>query len=257
MLGLTLLGACQTTQTAPSGNLSTYEGVEATSKMQRAAVRQRRDDQASDVIQSVFIRPSILAANVGSALKQEDQQAVLYEVDRQLCYELSRRFPIVSIADEQAAEVRTVIVRLEPTNQLGSGASAVAQFFNPLPLNVRAPGSTGGLGIESELLVPNSGQQIAAITWARDATPIGTESPSFSRVGDALQLAQPASKAVADAFATKTRKSRKIAKPDPCQAFGPRFQITSGTLVGAVTGLYMPPNQPGQSSKRTEADTPK
>ena len=35
------------------------------------------------------------------------------------------------------------------------------------------------------------GRQLAAMTWTRNATPIGTDNPSLSRVGDALQFVEP------------------------------------------------------------------
>ena len=33
--------------------------------------------------------------------------------------------------------------------------------------------------------------QVAALAWARNANVVGTDSPSLSRVGDALQMAEP------------------------------------------------------------------
>jgi hypothetical protein len=114
----------------------------------------------------------------------------------------------------------------------------VAGFFIPGPIGVRAPGSTGGLAVESELITTD-GRQAAALVWARNANVIGTDSPSLSRVGDALQLAEPMGDAVGDAFAPRDRKPRKIADPDPCRRFGARVQ-PAGFLAGMATGLYLP-----------------
>ena len=81
---------------------------------------------------------------------------VLREVDRQICFEISERFPVVPVANERAAVIRTSVVRIDATGRIGSAVSAVANAFSPVPImNLRAPGSTGGLAIESEMLAPN------------------------------------------------------------------------------------------------------
>jgi hypothetical protein len=116
--------------------------------------------------------------------------------------------------------------------------SAAANFFIPGPIGVRTPGTTGGLAAESELLAPD-GTQVAALTWGRNANVVGTDNPSLSRVGDALQFAEPLGDAVADAFAPAGRPVRAIAKPDPCARFGPRSQ-PGGFLARMATGLYVP-----------------
>ena len=144
---------------------------------------------------------------------------MLAEADRQICYELSERFTVLSQQDSSAARVRTAVTGVRPTGRAASAGSAVAGFFIPGPIGVRAPGSTGGLAVESELITTD-GRQAAALVWARNANVIGTDSPSLSRVGDALQLAEPMGDAVGDAFAPRDRKPRKIADPDPCRRFG-------------------------------------
>jgi hypothetical protein len=78
--------------------------------------------------------------------------------------------------------------------------AAVANAFIPGPGTVRVPGTTGGLAAEAELLDARGGQA-AAIAWARNANVLGTDSPSLSRVGDALQMAEPFADAVGDTFA--------------------------------------------------------
>jgi len=167
---------------------------------------------------------------------------VLREVDRQICYEMSERFDLVSAPAPDAATLRTAIVRIQPTGRIGSAASAAAGFFVPV-VKLRAPMTTGGLAVESELLAAGTGEQIAALSWARNAQVVGLDTPSLSRVGDALQLAEPLGDAVGDAFASETRKVHEIADPDPCAAFGPRRDLgraAGGVLVGAATGLYSP-----------------
>jgi len=241
LLGVLTLSACQSAPTARSGFLSSYDGLQPASGTLRATIAQKRDDPASDAVQGVFIERAVLADGAGQGLSRAERRAVLNEVDRQICFEISERFRIAPEAGTDTALIRTSVVRISPTGRAGSGASAVANFFNPVPgTNLRTPGSTGGLAIESEMLAPGTNAQIAAITWGRDAKVVGTDSPSLSRVGDALQLAEPAGDAVAVAFASKTRKAHKVEKPDPCEKHGPRQKLSGRTVVGGITGLYVP-----------------
>ena len=181
---------------------------------------------------------------------------VLSEVDRQICFEVSERFVIVPERSPETATVRTAIVRLHPTGRAGSVASAAVGFFVPV-VNLRAPMSTGGLAIETELLEAGTGRQIAALSWARNAQYVGRDSPSLSRIGDALQMAEPMGDAVGDAFASKARKVADIPDPDPCAAYGPRRDVgrsAAGFLVNGVTGLYSPEVAGAGTASRTAAD---
>jgi hypothetical protein len=236
------VAACQSTPAAHSGFLSTYGGLGGGADGARGPV-DRRDDAASDEITWVYIAPSVLALGAESPLSAEEQAMVRNEVDRQICFEVSERFSVIPEASPQAGTIRTAIVRIDPTNRTGSAVSAVAGFFIPVPIvKFRAPMTTGGLAVESELITPD-GRQAAAITWARQAEVVGRAEPSLSRVGDALQLAEPMGDAVGDAFSTRARPVRPIADPDPCARFGSRRDIgrtVANGVVGFATGLYMP-----------------
>ncbi len=168
---------------------------------------------------------------------------VRHEVDRQICFEVSERFTVVPSPSPDAGAVRTAIVRIDPTNRAGSAVSAAAGFFIPIPVvSFRAPMTTGGISVESELLAPD-GRQAAAIAWSKRAEVVSRTDPSLSRIGDALQLAEPLGDAVGDAFSSKARKVRQIPDPDPCAHFGPRRQVgrmVATRVVGAATGLYVP-----------------
>lgn len=249
-LGALALGACQTTPTAQSGLLTSYEGAAAPGQSLRAVVSQRRDDRASDAIESVIIEPAVMTPDAGQAFSEAERRQLLREVDRQVCFEISERFTLAPAVEPGVAVVRVFVVGLKPTGPIGSAASAAAGFFNPVPIiDVRAPWALGGLAIESELLAPGTGVQVAFVTWGRDATVVGTDSPSLSRLGDALQFAEPMADAVADAFASEARPERKIEDPDPCAQYGPRLNLArtaGGVVVGIVTGLYVPEiEQPG------------
>lgn len=237
-LAMAALAACQTAPKPQSGFLSAYDGLTEQTGTIRASVRERRDDGAAAGIERLFIEPAVLHPGAAEGLDPADVALVLSEVDRQICFELSERFTVLGAADPAAARVRTAVTGVRATGQAGSAASAVAGYFIPGPIGLRAPGTTGGLAVESELVGPD-GRQAAALVWARDANVVGTDSPSLSRVGDALQLAEPMGDAVGDAFAPKDRKPRRIAEPDPCRRFGARMQPV-GFLAGMATGLYVP-----------------
>lgn len=236
LLGFT--GACATAQAPDSGFLASYDGLVARDDTVRAAVRQRRDDSLARAIDAVRIEPAVAVGGAGEALTPEERQVVLNELERQVCYEISERFTVVQDDRPDAGRIRMAMTRVNPTNPAGSAASAAANFFIPGPIGVRAPGSTGGLAAEAELLAPD-GRQAAAIVWARNATVIGTDNPSLSRVGDAHQLAEVFGDMVGDAFAPQDRAVRPIPTPDPCARYGPRVR-PAGIVTQAVTGLYQP-----------------
>lgn len=237
LLAVCGLAACQTAPTADSGFLSAYDRLEAQEGTVRASIRQHRDETRASGIEQVWLEPAVLVGPVGGSLTDEDRALVLREVDRQVCYEISERFTLAASPDG-AARVRTAVVRIDPTGPEGSAVAAVANAFIPGPGTVRVPGTTGGLAAEAELL-DAAGAQAAALAWARNANVLGTDSPSLSRVGDALQMAEPFADAVGDAFAPADRPVRPIADPDPCGRYGPRNQ-PAGFLTRLVTGLYVP-----------------
>jgi len=246
------LAACQTAPTANSGFLSAYDRLETQEGTVRASIRQHRDESRASAIEQVWLEPAVLVGPVGGSLTDEDRALVLREVDRQVCYEISERFSLAASPDG-AARVRTAVVRIDRTGPEGSAVAAVANAFIPGPGTVRVPGTTGGLAAEAELL-DAAGRQAAALAWARNANVLGTDSPSLSRVGDALQMAEPFADAVGDAFAPADRPVRAIADPDPCGRYGPRNQ-PGGFLTRLVTGLYVPEVNTG-TREETPAESP-
>ena len=235
------LAACQTAPAANAGFLQSYDGLQTKEGTLRVSVRDRRDDAAAQGVERVFIEPSVLTAGAADGIAPADVALVLGEVDRQVCYEVSERVTVLPAPAPDAARVRTAVTRIAPTGAVGSGASAVANFFIPGPIGVRPPGTTGMLAAEAELVI-EGGTQVAALAWARSANVVGMDTPSLSRVGDALQFAELFGDQVGDSFAPKDREVRDIATPDPCERFGPRNQ-PGGFITRAVTGLYVPETQ--------------
>ncbi len=237
MLGaVSALAACQSMPTERSGYLSSYSGLA------EAKPGKRRDEAASEAIRRVYIEPTVLRLNARTPIKPSDQAMVRQEIDRQLCYKLSRRFEIAPQPEEGAARVRAAVAHIAPTNPGGSAATAAASFFIPVPiLKVRPPGISGGLVAEAELVAPD-GRQAAVITWAKSTEGISNMDPSLSPVGDALQLSEKFADAAGKAFAAKASKKHAVPKPDPCARFGPRIgaRAVGGMIMGFGTGLYTP-----------------
>lgn len=239
--GAVSLGACQTTPVPDAGFLSTYDGLKTREGTLRVSVRERRDEALAGAVERLFIEPAQLLPGAAEGVAPNDVALVLGEVDRQVCYELSERFTVLHQRAADAATARIAVTRIAPTEPVGSGVSAIANAFIPGPLGVRTPGSTGMLAAEAEL-ISTDGRQAAAVAWARSANVIGTDSPSLSRVGDALQFAEVLGDQVGDSFAPADREPRPIADPDPCAHFGPRDQ-PGGFITRFVTGLYVPETQ--------------
>ncbi|MFT4933514.1 DUF3313 domain-containing protein [Phenylobacterium sp.] len=241
--------------------LSSYEGLAPRTDMVRAGALDRTDANALAGVTAVRIEPTVFAprAEAKAWMTPAEQTALLREVDAQLCFELSERFEIAATAAPQVPRVRAAVTEVVPTGRAGSAASAAAGFFIPGPIGVRVPGALGGLGAEAEMLDPQ-GQQVAAIVWRRTATAIGTDNPSLSRIGDALQFVEPFADAAAAAMTPEDHTARSItAETDPCREFGARFRV-EGLGARFITGLYVPEAsaaRPAQAQPEPEPAAPR
>ena len=235
---LLTLAACAT-PARQSGQLSSYEGLTVKPGALRTGVAERKDAAGLAAVRRVAIEPTRLVEDSQTAwLNPEERALLLREVDAQLCFELTERYDLAADAAEADARVRAVVTRVAPTGRGGSVAAAAAGCFIPGPLGLRAPGTTGGLSAEAEML-SRDGRQLAALTWNRDAQPIGTDNPSLNRVGDALQFAEPFADTATAAMTAPDVKSRPIPKPDPCAQYGSRLRV-EGWAAKFATGLYVP-----------------
>jgi hypothetical protein len=246
---LLMLAACATAG-KPSGMLSSYDGLKARDGAVRTSVSRRTDDLALAGIERVALNPAVYATGAEIAwLTETERTLLLREVDAQICFEVSERYAIVSDPAQAQASVRTIITRVAPTGRAGSAVSAATGFFIPGPIGLRVPGGLGGLGAEAEML-DRQDRQLAAVVWNRTATAIGTDNPSLSRIGDALQLAEPFADAAAAAMTATDVKPRGVDDPDPCAQYGPRIRV-EGFLARFATGLYVP----GMSGARAAEDS--
>lgn len=247
------LAACATTPRPDSGFLSSYEGLEARTDTLRVAVRLRGDQGALAGIERVYLEPTVFhpPGQVATDLDEGERLAVLNEVDRQLCYELSERYELVADpAGEDVVRVRAAVTGVEATDRVGSTVSAAASWFIPGPIGIR-PGGLGALAAEAEMIV--DGEQAAALVWARQANAVGTDTPSLSRVGDALQFAEPFADDAAAVMSAEERSFPGVADPDPCARFGARTQPI-GFLARFATGLYVPEVSNGGTAPRSDEE---
>lgn len=235
---LGLLAACST-PTQQTGLLSSYDGLTVKPGAVRASISDRKDEAGLAEVRRVPIAPTTLADSAaGGWMTPIERTALLREVDAQLCFELSERYEIAAAEAPADAKVRAVLSHVRATGRVSSAASAAAGVFIPGPIGVRAPGTLGGLGVEAEMTAPD-GRQLAAITWTREAMAIGADTPSLSRIGDALQFAEPFADDAAKAMTATGVSGQPIPKPDPCGRFGPRMRA-AGFAAKMATGLYMP-----------------
>lgn len=235
-----LISACAGAPTR-SGFLTSYEDMKPVEDAVRAKVNTRRTPEALNAVTRVTIAPTQILPTAHSGwMNDAERAALLREMDAQLCFELSERYEVVSPEDLEAARVRAAITQVHPTGRFGSAAAAAAGFFIPGPIGLRAPGSTGSLAAEAEMLAPKTGRQIAAVSWNRAATAIGTDNPSLSRIGDALQFAEPFADKVGEVMGPDDAKKREFSsEDDPCKAYGARFR-PEGWAARFATGLYVP-----------------
>jgi hypothetical protein len=251
LLPLMALAACAT-PAARSGMLSSYEGLAPRQDTVRAKIAERRDEAGLTAVKRVAIAPVRLAPGETAWLADADRVRLLREIDAQLCFELSERYEIAASPDGADAEVRTIVTAVGPTGRAGSAVSAASSFFIPGPIGLRVPGGLGRLAAESEML-DRSQRQLAALTWSRTATAIGTDAPSLSRIGDALQFAEPFADATAAVMTPKGVKSKTPPAPDPCAAYGPRLR-PEGFLTKFATGLYVPQMSGARAETPAAAD---
>jgi hypothetical protein len=258
MAACLLLGpsACATAPKPDAGFLSRYDQLGGRGDGLRASVRQWADAEAVGKVSTVRLKPTVLldGADARKTLTPAERRGLLREIDAQLCFELSERFAIATPGAPADAEVRSAVTWFVPTGRGASAVSAAAAFFVPGPLDLRAPGTLGALGVESEMTAPD-GRQIAAVAWARQANAIGTDAPSLAKAGDALQFAEPfADDAARVMTPTPAREARKFSgDEDPCRAFGPR--IRAGSFAAKViTNLYVPQST-GEAAEPSASDT--
>jgi hypothetical protein len=262
-----MVSACATkppTQTDFIANGTAMERVDGTV---RAQISRQKDAEALGRLSQIVLMPTRLheAADVPATISEESRAIVLAEVDRQLCFALSRRFEIVGADQADAGRVQAVVTRLQETNAAASAASAAVSRLLPGG-SVRLPVGRGGISIKARLDV-EANRQAAAMSWSRGAGVV-MDQGSLSEVGDAHRFAASFAKDFADFLSDDRAPKRALADNDPCAAFGPRLDV-GRFAAGRVIGLHVPRSKasekgamptahktPGTDAAQEKSDTP-
>lgn len=243
LLCLISLPACATKPPTQTGFLSNQAGMETVSGTVRAQIERQRDLDALQTVRKLALLPAKLqeGGDIPDTITLESRLLVLGELDRQLCFRLSRRFELVGPEDPAAARVQAVITRLQETNATASAASAAVSKLLPGG-SVRLPVGRGGLSIEARLDTAD-GRQAAAMAWSRGAGVV-MDNGSLSQVGDAHRFTSNFAEDFSDFLVEAETPQRTLPDQDPCQKYGPRLDL--GRLAaGRVIGLHVPrPNNP-------------
>ncbi len=199
---LPLVSACATVPLQQTGSLSSYEGLQpADSKFNGRKSRVHVDKDAVLAAKTVFIVPTSYSADAALAkLSARDRRLVANAVDRSVCIALSDRFHIVSSPHTADLAVHVTIASIVPTDEVAAATSTVIDVGKsvlshtgvletsvPIP-SVRVPIGLGGIALEGEAIDP-TGQQKAAMLWAKGASSFFGNATRVSRVGDAYELA--------------------------------------------------------------------
>lgn len=246
---LTAVAGCATKPPTQSGFLNDYSTLQPVSGNVREQVIQRRNEAVAAPINRVAIVRPVLAPGLflDPSINEAEIGAVQYELERQLCFELSRRFAIGAAGDAETGVIEIAISGLERTSPSASVASAVASRLIPGPGSVRLPVGRGGLIVEGRARAAN-GDEAAAMVWSRGAG-LAFDRGSLSEIGDAHRYAGAFAGDFTAWLAGDGRPAGAVSDPDPCAAYGPRIDLVrAATSIG--TGLHQigeaPPAQPAE-----------
>ncbi|GGZ37951.1 DUF3313 family protein [Asticcacaulis endophyticus] len=241
------LSGCTSAPDISHSTLSSLEGF-SDQKTGRARFKAKRDVSSLNEVKRIYLHPAKLTTGEHTryVLTDKEKRVVLGEIEAQLCFELSERYEIMTTQTESDAEIHSAVTWFEPTGAAASGVAAVAGQFIPGPIGLRLPGSLGGLGAEAEMI--RDDQQVAAIIWARRAQTVGTDTPSLSRLGDALQFAEPFADEAARIMSPEPAPAKRTYSrdTDPCLKHGSRVDA-GGIAARIVTGLYAPTDRDADS----------
>jgi hypothetical protein len=143
---------------------------------------------------TIAIEPTVFPPSIAPKLSDQQRDLVANTINRAVCISLSDRFGVVTPGEQADLTVRIAVTLVTETDEIAAGVSAAASigmnFVNlavPVP-TPRVPLGMGNLSIEAEA-IDRSGQQQAAMIWARGATAL-FGSPKASKASDAYDLAK-------------------------------------------------------------------
>ncbi|MCU0881213.1 MAG: DUF3313 domain-containing protein [Hyphomonadaceae bacterium] len=217
--------ACATRPPTQTGFLNDYATMEAAPDTVRAQITQRRDPAVASAIARVRIAPPVLAPGVvlDPAISPDELALVTMELERRLCFELSRRYAIGGAEDADAARIEVAVSDIGRTSAGASLVSAVASRAIPGPGSVRLPVGRGSLIVEARA-VDGQGREGAAMVWSRGAG-LAFDRGSLSEVGDAHRYSGAFAEDFTQWLAGSERPEGQVPDPDPCRTYGPRIDL--------------------------------
>lgn len=238
LAGLATLSACATqapTQTAFLGDAAGLERAEGTL---RAQIDRRRNAEAATA-GAIVLRPVRISdeARLSDGIDPAETALVTAELDRQLCYALSRRFALSQTDGPDTLAVEAVVTAIARTDPAASVASAVVSRAIPVPGSIRLPLGRGGLQVEARAQT-GAGVEAAAMSWSR-AAGVAFDRGSLSEIGDAHRYAEDFADDFAAWLGGPDRPRGEVPQPDPCAAYGPRLDLAR-RAAGIGLGLHLP-----------------
>jgi len=241
-----LTAGCVTKAPTRSGFIDAAQPMVRSKGVMRAQVDVRSDPARLTQIRSVRIEPAKVADGVilPSGISSADIALVLGEIDRQMCFKLSRYFDVEPSSPPSAAKpliaastVRVALTGLQQTNPVASVASAIVSRVVPGPGSIRLPLGLGGLNVEAAVDLPNGGGEAAAMAWSRGAS-VAFDKGSLSAVGDAHRFASDFAESFTALLVGPDADKRDVPKSDPCSQYGSRLNLGNRAL-GIGLGLHL------------------
>jgi hypothetical protein len=238
ILAAAVLAGCATQAPTRTGFLADYTTMAPAPDTVRAQIIQRRDAAVAGPITRVRIATPVLAPGVtlDPAISPDEFALVTGELERRLCFELSRRYGIGARDDQDAALVEVAVSDIGRTSAGASVVSAVASRAIPGPGSVRLPVGRGSLIVEARA-VDQQGREGVAMVWSRGAG-VAFDRGSLSEVGDAHRYSGAFAEDFTEWLAGSDRAESPVPDPDPCQAYGPRIDLLR-EAARFGTGLHM------------------
>lgn len=189
-----LLAACATAPLEQAGSLRSYNDLKPSNGLvTRSLLKLNKEDVLA--AKTVKIIPTEFASTTSRIpFTATQRKLVINAVDRSLCASLSQRFEVVNGSEPADLTIQTVITHAVPTDVAAVGVSKGASIAKsillpgvPVPIP-RVPIGLGSLSLEAEAR-SDTGEQKAAMVWARGASALLGGSGRMSEEGDAYTLA--------------------------------------------------------------------
>jgi len=182
LVGSALLSACATPNVASAGFLQSYDGLQASDETGAVRTSTSPQDVLASYTSIIIDKPTLIEARL-SAEQAEAMQSALAQA---LTDVLGRQRQIAGDPGPNTLRLRYAIVQVETSNVALNAATSL----------IVGAVDYGSLAMEAEIVDSVSGEQRAALTWARAAKPTNVLG-AYSSTGNARALAPDFARRVA------------------------------------------------------------